>query len=111
MQCSIGSLPFAGGSETFSDLPIRYSRPVRKRLLQANKAMKKGPMGVVKLLRGSVKTSLNPTYVAKGLKMKDLAPEPPAIKNFSTGMIYYVSHISLSGSRGGHGIKQRSPGV
>lgn len=43
---------YAGGSETFSDLPIRYSRPIRKRLLQANKAMKKGPMGVLKLLKG-----------------------------------------------------------
>mmetsp|Transcript_13434 Transcript_13434/g.15334 ORF Transcript_13434/g.15334 Transcript_13434/m.15334 type:complete len:449 (+) Transcript_13434:94-1440(+) len=60
----------AGGSETFSDVPIRYSKPIRKRLLKANKAMKKGPAGIVGLL--------------KGLKAKDFAPEPPAIKNFST---------------------------
>ena len=25
-----------GGVETFSDVPIRYSRPIRKRLLAAN---------------------------------------------------------------------------
>lgn len=63
----------AGGSETFSDVPIRFSKPVRERLLVANKAMKKGPMGIVKLLRG--------------LKLKDLAPEPPSIMNFSTGEV------------------------
>lgn len=72
----------AGGSETFSDLPIRYSRPVRKRMLQANKAMKKGPMGVLKLL--------------KGLKLKDLAPQPPAIKNFSTEEIMGSSSDRLA---------------
>mmetsp|Transcript_14254 Transcript_14254/g.17632 ORF Transcript_14254/g.17632 Transcript_14254/m.17632 type:complete len:447 (+) Transcript_14254:81-1421(+) len=60
----------AGGSETFSDVPIRYSRPIRKRLLKANKALKNGPAGIFGLL--------------KGLKAKDFAPDPPAIKNFST---------------------------
>ena len=63
----------AGGSETFSDVPIRFSRPIRQRLLNFPKAAKKGPLGILKLL--------------KGLKLKDLAPEPPAIKNFSTGEI------------------------
>ncbi|GBG24228.1 Acetyl-CoA acetyltransferase, mitochondrial [Hondaea fermentalgiana] len=63
----------AGGSETFSDVPIRFSKPVRERLINANKAMKKGPAGILKLL--------------KGLKLSDLAPEPPAIKNFSTGEV------------------------
>mmetsp|Transcript_13583 Transcript_13583/g.36153 ORF Transcript_13583/g.36153 Transcript_13583/m.36153 type:complete len:443 (-) Transcript_13583:28-1356(-) len=60
----------AGGCETFSDVPIRYSRPIRKRLLGAAKAMKKGPMGALSLL--------------KGLKLKDFAPEAPSIKNFTT---------------------------
>jgi len=60
----------AGGCETFSDVPLRYQRPIRKRLLGAGKAMKKGLPGVLKLL--------------KGLKGKDFAPEAPAIKNFST---------------------------
>jgi acetyl-CoA acyltransferase len=50
-----------GGVEFFSDLPIRYSRPVRQRLLAMPKAMKKGPMGMLEL--------------AKGLKLSDLAPE------------------------------------
>lgn len=60
----------AGGCETFSDVPIRFSRPIRKRLLGLAKAMKKGPLGALSLL--------------KGLKLKDLAPEAPSIKNFTT---------------------------
>lgn len=54
-------------------MPIRYSRPVRKRMLGAAKAMKKGPAGILGLL--------------KGLGLKDLAPVPPAIQNFLTGEI------------------------
>ena len=61
-----------GGVETFSDVPIRYSRPVRKRLINAKKVMKKkGTVGGARAL-------------LKGLKAKDLAPVPPAIKNFTT---------------------------
>ena len=67
------SVVIAGGAETFSDVPIRYKRALRKRLLKANKAMKKGPMGIVKLM--------------SGLKGADLAPEPPAIANFATGEV------------------------
>mmetsp|Transcript_5316 Transcript_5316/g.8333 ORF Transcript_5316/g.8333 Transcript_5316/m.8333 type:complete len:439 (+) Transcript_5316:113-1429(+) len=63
----------AGGVEFFSDVPIRYARPVRERLMGAAKAMKKGPAGILGLL--------------KGLKMKDLAPEAPAIKNYTTGEV------------------------
>jgi len=63
----------AGGCETFSDVPIRFSKPIRARMLQAAKAMKKGPAGVLGLL--------------KGLKMKDLAPEAPAIANYTTGEV------------------------
>eukprot|EP01031_Cornospumella_fuschlensis_P045828 gene45828-56090_t len=61
----------AGGAETFSDVPIRFSKPIRQRLLNLSKAMKKGPMGALGLL--------------KGLKLKDLAPEAPAIANYTTG--------------------------
>ena len=66
-----------GGCETFSDVPIRFSRPVRARFLGLAKAMKGGPMGALGLL--------------KGLKLKDLAPEAPSIANFTTGevQIYY----------------------
>lgn len=62
-----------GGVETFSDVPIRFSKPIRQRLLQLSKAMKKGPMGALGLL--------------KGLSLKDLAPEAPAIANYTTGEV------------------------
>ncbi len=62
-----------GGVETFSDVPIRYSKNIRKRLLQFPKASKKGPMGILGLL--------------KGLKLADLAPEAPAIANYTTGEV------------------------
>ncbi len=60
----------AGGAETLSDVPIRWSRPVRKRMLSAQKA--RGPADYLKL--------------AGGLKLADLAPETPAIAEFSTGL-------------------------
>jgi acetyl-CoA acyltransferase len=60
----------AGGTETMSDVPIRVSRPVRKRLLASQKV--KGPGGWLGL--------------ARGLKLKHLAPDLPAIADFSTGL-------------------------
>lgn len=63
----------AGGAETFSDVPIRFSRNLRKRLIQAPKAMKSGAAGILKLL--------------KGIKPADFAPEAPAIANFHTGEV------------------------
>ncbi|DAZ99648.1 TPA: hypothetical protein N0F65_001885 [Lagenidium giganteum] len=42
----------AGGVETFSDVPIRFSKPLRERMLAANKAMKGGVPAVLKLLKG-----------------------------------------------------------
>lgn len=63
----------AGGAETFSDVPIRYSKAIRQRLLAFPKASKKGPLGVLGLL--------------KGLGLKDLAPETPAIANYTTGEV------------------------
>lgn len=62
-----------GGVETFSDVPIRFSKPIRQRMLGAAKAMKKGPMGAMGLL--------------KGLKLKDIAPEAPAIANYTTSEV------------------------
>ena len=76
----------AGGCETFSDVPIRYSRPVRKRLLGAAKALKKGPAGALGLL--------------KGLKAKDLAPEAPSISNFTTGEVMGHSSDRLAAKFG-----------
>ena len=76
----------AGGCETFSDVPIRYSKPVRQRLIAAPKAMKKGAAGVMGLL--------------KGLKLKDLAPEAPQIANFTTGEVMGHSSDRLAAKFG-----------
>lgn len=62
----------AGGSETFSDVPIRFSLPMRKKFLLVNKTMKaKGMRGVLQMM-------------LKGLKLSHLTPVAPAIKNFHT---------------------------
>ena len=58
----------AGGAETLSDLPIRFSRNMRKTMLASRKAKK--PADYLKLL-----SKLSP---------KDLGPELPAIAEFST---------------------------
>jgi acetyl-CoA acetyltransferase family protein len=58
----------AAGAETMSDAPIRFRRPVRKRLIAAQKA--RGTGAKLKL--------------ARGLKLADLLPDPPAIAEFST---------------------------
>jgi len=76
----------AGGVETFSDVPIRFSKNVRKRLLQYPKASKKGLPGTLGLL--------------KGLKLADLAPEAPAIANYTTGEVMGHSSDRLAGRFG-----------
>ncbi|HXV78157.1 MAG TPA: acetyl-CoA C-acyltransferase [Candidatus Polarisedimenticolaceae bacterium] len=60
----------AGGTETLSDVPIRVSRAVRKRLIAARKV--RGIGGWLALLRG--------------LRPRDLLPVVPAIADFSTGL-------------------------
>eukprot|EP00604_Paraphysomonas_vestita_P002139 CAMPEP_0174821226 /NCGR_PEP_ID=MMETSP1107-20130205/6077_1 /TAXON_ID=36770 /ORGANISM="Paraphysomonas vestita, Strain GFlagA" /LENGTH=148 /DNA_ID=CAMNT_0016038027 /DNA_START=156 /DNA_END=599 /DNA_ORIENTATION=+ len=60
-----------GGVDTLSDPPIKFSKPIRERLLQAQKVMKKGTFATLQLL--------------KGLSLKDFAPEAPAIANYTTG--------------------------
>lgn len=62
------SIIVAGGTETMSDVPIRFKRSVRKRLLQAQKF--KSPLQFLGLL--------------KGLKLTDLTPEAPSITEFTT---------------------------
>jgi len=64
-----GGVFIAGGTETMSDVPIRVSRRLRKKLLESQKY--KSPLEFVKLL--------------KGFKLSDLKPELPAIAEFSTG--------------------------
>eukprot|EP00956_Cyclotella_meneghiniana_P000307 scaffold377_cov45-Cyclotella_meneghiniana.AAC.5 len=78
----------AGGAETFSDVPIRLTRPIRQKLITLPKAMKKGgPLGAVR-------------HMVKGLKMKDLALETPAIANYTTGEVMGVSSDRLSAKFG-----------
>jgi acetyl-CoA acyltransferase len=71
-----------GGVDSLSDPPVRFSKPIRARLLQAQKVMKKGTLATLGLL--------------KGLKFKDLAPEAPAIANFTTGEVMGHSSDRLS---------------
>jgi acetyl-CoA acyltransferase len=61
----------AGGAETMSDVPIRFSREMRKRLIAAQKF--KGLPDALKFL--------------KGFKLSYLTPEAPAIAEFSTGEV------------------------
>ena len=83
----------AGGVETFSDAPIRYSRPIRKKLIMMSKAQPaaRPPLSPRPPAHGQSPRlqAKSPGQMAsiffKGLKMKDLAPEQPAIANFLTG--------------------------
>lgn len=79
------SAVFVGGAETMSDVPIRFSRALRQRMLKANKGIK-GPGGVLKLVRG--------------LKASDLAPEAPAIAEYSTGEVMGHSSDRLASAWG-----------
>ena len=71
IQCGQYDVVVAGGVETFSDVPIRFSKKIRERMLKSQKA--KGAKDYLKLL--------------KGLGAKDLAPDLPAIANFTTGEV------------------------
>jgi acetyl-CoA acyltransferase len=74
----------AGGVETMSDVPIRFSRPLRKKFLKLGKA--KGLMAQIKLFSDT--------------KAADLAPVAPAIKGFSTGETMGNSSDRLSAKFG-----------
>ena len=82
------SVVIAGGCETFSDVPIRLTRPIRQKLITMNKAMKKGGM------LGAV------SHLMKGLKLKDIGLETPAIANYTTGEVMGVSSDRLSAKFG-----------
>ncbi|KAL7550474.1 hypothetical protein ACHAWF_013696 [Thalassiosira exigua] len=82
------SAVIAGGVETFSDVPIRLTRPIRQKLITMPKAMKKGgPLGAIR-------------HLLKGLKMKDISLETPAIANYTTGEVMGVSSDKLSAKFG-----------
>jgi len=74
----------AGGVETMSDVPIRFSRELRKRMIASQKA--KGLAGYLKLLRG--------------FKLSFLAPELPAVAEFSTGEVMGHSADRLAAAWG-----------
>jgi len=78
----------AGGTETFSDVPIRLTRPIRQKLIGMPKAMKKG--GIIGGLR----------HMMKGLKTKHIGLETPAIANYTTGEVMGVSSDRLSANFG-----------
>src|SRR5512136_1205231 len=59
----------AGGTESMSDIPICYRKPLRQKLLESQKY--KGPMDFLEF--------------PKGIGLKDLLPEIPSIAEFSTG--------------------------
>ena len=73
----------AGGVETFSDVPIRFQKSLRQKLIATPKVMKKGPPAVIR-------------HLLKGLKLADLAPEAPAIKNFLTQEVMGCSSDRLA---------------
>lgn len=64
-------LVLAGGVETFSDVPIRYPKIMRKWLINLPKESKKGPLNSMKYM-----SKLRPNY---------FKPEPPALANYTTG--------------------------
>lgn len=79
------SVVIAGGVETFSDVPIRLTRPLRQKLITMPKAMKKG--GVIGAMRHILKLNI----------MKDiLSLETPAIANYTTGEVMGNSSDKLS---------------
>jgi len=71
IQTGVHDVVIAGGVETFSDVPIRFSRPIRERMIAMGKT--KGMSKKLGLL--------------SGLKLKDLTPEAPGIANFTTGEV------------------------
>jgi acetyl-CoA acyltransferase len=88
IQAGHADVVIAGGVETFSDVPIRLTRPIRQKLITLPKAMKKGgPLGALR-------------HMLKGLKMKDLGLETPAIANYTTGEVIGVSSDKLSAKFG-----------
>ena len=93
-MCGKASAVLAGGVETFSDVPIRLTRPIRQKLITMPKAMKKGgPLGAVR-------------HLLKGLKGKDISLETPAIANYTTGEVMGVSSDRLSAKFGVSRIEQ-----
>eukprot|EP00960_Hanusia_phi_P048413 758931-Hanusia_phi.AAC.9 len=74
----------AGGVEIMSDVPIRFSRPVRKRMIKSSKMKSTGQM----------------LGLLNGLKLTDLAPQAPGVAEFSSGEVMGHSADRLASSFG-----------
>lgn len=70
----------AGGTETMSDIPVRFRKKFRQKVLAARKY--KSPLDFLKFF--------------KGLGFKDLLPELPAIEEFTTGEVMGESADRMS---------------
>lgn len=70
----------AGGTETMSDIPVRFKKKFRQKVLEARKY--KSPLDFLKFF--------------KGLGFKDFLPELPAIAEFSTGEVMGESADRMS---------------
>lgn len=70
----------AGGTETMSDIPVRFKKKFRQKVLEARKY--KSPLDFLKFF--------------KGLGIKDFLPELPAIAEFSTGEVMGESADRMS---------------
>ncbi|MBI4614759.1 MAG: acetyl-CoA C-acyltransferase [Planctomycetes bacterium] len=70
IRAGLARVVVAGGAETCSDIPIRFRRPMRKRLIGAQKYKK--PLDWLKFFRG--------------FRLSHLLPEVPSISEFSTGL-------------------------
>ncbi|MDT0634600.1 thiolase family protein [Spectribacter hydrogenoxidans] len=83
---ALGRLDFAvgGGTENFSDLPIRMSRNVRKR--------------AVKL--GAARTTRDRLRIVAGLRPWDLIPEVPSSKDLTTGLTMGAACEAMAGRFG-----------
>lgn len=62
-------IAIAGGTDSVSDAPILFNRPMRKKLFKAQKL--KGPLDIIRFVFG--------------LRFKDFVPEAPAVAEFLTG--------------------------
>jgi len=84
IQTGQAEVVVAGGVETMSDVPIKFSKPLRERMLASRK----------------VKSTSKMLGLLKGLKLKDLAPEAPSISNFITGEVMGHSSDRLADAFG-----------
>ena len=84
IQTGQADVVIAGGVETMSDVPIKFSKPIRERMLASRKA----------------KSTSKLLGLLKGLKLKDLAPEAPSISNFITGEVMGHSSDRLADAFG-----------